>query len=145
MESSESERKSFLEVLNKSPMYRHIGMEVIDAKDGKSKLILNAKKELQSLYGMVHGGAIASVIDSACSIAAGTQLAPGEICLTVDLRTNYIANLKEGKIFAEGILIHRGAKTCVSRAEARDENGNLIAVGIATLLVCSYEDVHLSK
>jgi uncharacterized protein (TIGR00369 family) len=144
MENDEN-RKAFLKVLNSSPMYKHIGMKVIEAGEGKSKLMMSVSPELLNVYGMLHGGAVASLLDSACSIAAGTFLEPGEICVTVDLRVNFIANLSSGEIIAEGTLIHKGKQTCVARAEARDQGGNLIAAAMSTHLVCAYEDVRVTR
>lgn len=144
MELDESTKETFRNVLNSSPMYRHMNMKVLDAGDGRSKLEMKTSKDLHSLYGMLHGGATATIVDSACGIAVGSLLEPGEMCVTVDLRINYISNLKEGTLTAEGRVIHKGKQTGVATAEITDEKGNLIAVGMSTHLICGPGDVRMA-
>lgn len=136
-------RDAFRDLLNNSPMYRHMGMRVIEAGEGRSKLELDAGSRLHSLYGMLHGGVAATIIDSACGIAVGSMLEPGEMCVTVDLRVNYISNLKEGTITAEGAVLHKGRQTGVAQAEVRDEVGNLLAVGMSTHTVIAPSSVRM--
>lgn len=128
-----------------TPMYCHMQMEVQDASEGHSLVTLNAREQLHSLYGMLHGGVAATIVDSACGIALGSLLEPGEMCVTVDLRINYISNLKEGILVGEGRVIHRGKQTGVTEAEIKDEAGNLIAIGMSTHLICAPEDVKMAS
>ncbi len=143
MELDEKAREAFRDVLNNSPIYQHMGMRVLEAGHGYSKLELDACSQLHSLYGMLHGGVPATIIDSACGIAVGSMLEPGEMCVTVDLRINYISNLKEGVIYAEGRVLHKGRQTGVAEAEVKDESGNLIAVGMSTHMILTPSDVRL--
>jgi uncharacterized protein (TIGR00369 family) len=144
MELDDRTREAFKNVLNGSPMYCHMQMEVKEAGEGHSLITLNARQQLHSLYGMLHGGVAATLLDSACGIALGSLLEPGEMCVTVDLRINYIANLKEGTLEGRGRVIHRGKQTGVSEAEIRDQAGNLIAVGMSTHLICAPGDVKMA-
>lgn len=143
MHLEDRQREAYRDGLNNSPIYRHMGMRVIEAGDGRSRLELDACSKLHSLYGMLHGGVPATIIDSACGIAVGSTLNAGEICVTVDLRINYISNLKEGVICAEGKVLHRGKQTGVAQAEVKDEAGNLIAVGMSTHMILPPKDVRL--
>ena len=144
MELDDKTRDAFKALLNNSPMYRHMRMHVVDAGEGRSRLTMEVSDDLHSLYGMLHGGGPATIVDSACGIAVGTMLEPGDMCVTVDLRVNYIASLKRGTLVADGRVVHMGKKTGVAQAEVRDQDGNLIAVGMSTHLVCGPEDVRMA-
>lgn len=144
MELDESTREAFKKVLNASPMYCLMQMQVLDAGEGRSRIEMSAGKHLHSLYGMLHGGAVATIVDSACGIALGSLLEQGEMCVTVDLRINYISNMKEGTLVGQGRVIHRGRQTGVTEAEISDEEGNLIAAGMATHLICGPEDIRMA-
>jgi uncharacterized protein (TIGR00369 family) len=135
MELDDKTREALKAALNNSPMYRYMQMEVVDAGEGRSRITLQGRKDLQNLYGILHGGAAATILDSACGIAVGSLLQPGEICVTIDLRINYIANVGEGVLTGEGHVVHRGRRTGVARAEVRDQEGNLIAAGMSTHLI----------
>ncbi len=145
MELDDKTREAFRAAFNNSPMYRHMQMVMVDAGEGRSKVTLQGRKELQNLYGILHGGAAATIVDSACGIAVGSLLEPGEICVTIDLRINYIANVGEGTLIGEGRVIHRGRRTGVARAEIRDEEGNLIAAGMSTHLIYRPEESGITK
>jgi uncharacterized protein (TIGR00369 family) len=135
MELDDKTREMFLAAFNNSPMYRHMQMEVKEVGEGRSRVTIRGRKDLQNLYGILHGGAAATIVDSACGIAVGSLLKPGEICVTIDLRINYIANVGEGILTGEGRVVHRGRRTGVAQAEIRDQEGNLIAAGMSTHLI----------
>jgi len=134
MDQEEIRQKIFA-LLNESPFYRHLGMEVVEAGEGRALLRLPIRGELKNLYGILHGGVIAALLDSSCSIAVGTLLGPDEAAVTLDQRINYISNAKEGVLYGEGRALHRGRFTGVGQAEVRDENGNLVAAGMTTSFV----------
>ncbi len=134
-ESYEQLREFAIALLNNSPYYHHLGMEVLQVEEGKCQLRLPIKAELKNLFGMLHGGVIASLLDSTCSIAAGSLCGPGEIAVTLDQTVNYISNLKEGTLLAEGTAIYKGRNTAIARAEVRDQQGNLVAYGTATIFI----------
>ncbi len=124
-----------INLLNNSPYYRHLGMEVLQVEEGKCQLRLPLKAELKNLFGMLHGGVIASLLDSTCSIAAGSLCGIGEIAVTLDQTINYISNLREGCLLAEGTAIYKGRNTAIAHAEVRDQRGNLVAYGSATIFI----------
>jgi uncharacterized protein (TIGR00369 family) len=145
MELDENTLELFKSALNGSPMYRYMQMEVVDAGDGRSRITLQGRKDLQNLYGILHGGAAATILDSACGIAVGSLLEPGEICVTIDLRINYVANVGEGVLTGEGRVVHKGRRTGVAQAEIRDEEGNLIAAGMSTHLIYRPDESDTAK
>ncbi len=133
--SREEIKARIFKLLNESPFYRHLGMEVVEAGEGRARLRLPVKDELKNLYGILHGGVIAALLDSSCSIAVGTLLEPDEAAVTLDQRINYISNVKEGVLYGEGRALHKGRFTGVGQAEVRDEEGNLVAAGMTTTFV----------
>lgn len=133
--SQEEIRRRIFKLLNDSPFYRHLGMEVVEAGEGRARLRLPVKDELKNLYGILHGGVIAALLDSSCSIAVGTLLETDEAAVTLDQRINYISNVKEGVLYGEGRALHKGRFTGVGQAEVRDEQGNLVAAGMITSFI----------
>lgn len=121
-----------IRVLNASPAYRHIGMKVVLAEDGSSRIEMEVQEELKNLYGTVHGGLLATLMDSACGVALGSLLKAGESLVTLDLRINYLAPVKSGTVIAEGKVVHKGRQTGVAEATLKDETGRLAAKGMST-------------
>ncbi len=122
----------FLEALNTSPAYRLIGMRAVRAAGGRSRVELPVGETHKNLYGIVHGGLLATLMDSACGVAMGSLLREGESLVTLDLRINYLSPVRTGTLTAEGKAVHRGRKTGVAEASILDDAGRLVARGGAT-------------
>jgi acyl-CoA thioesterase len=120
-------------LLNSSPFYRLIGMEVTDAGEGLSRMRMEVEEKHKNLYGILHGGAVAALLDSSCTIAVGSLMGREEAAVTVDQRINYISNVSSGVLYGEGKALHKGRYTGVAEAKVTDDEGNLVAVGISTI------------
>ncbi|HEY4715488.1 MAG TPA: PaaI family thioesterase [bacterium] len=127
------EKKRFMETVkfavNTSPFYKHMCLELVEYGDGTSKVIMKSGDNLKNLYGTLHGGGIASLIDSACSLAIVTKMEIDEISVTVDLKTSYIAPARDGTLTGLGKIIHRGKNIAIAEATVTDKNGKIIAHG----------------
>ncbi|MBC7246386.1 MAG: PaaI family thioesterase [Actinobacteria bacterium] len=128
-------REGIFSLLNNSPFYRHLGMEVLEMGEGRARLRLEVREEHKNLYGILHGGVLAALLDSTCSIAVGTLLGEGEAAVTLDQRINFISNVSGGVLYGEGKALHKGRYTGVGQGEVRDEEGNLVAAGMTTVFV----------
>ncbi len=71
------------------PFAKLPGIEVDELASGVARLSLVIKDELKRNYGIVHGGAIASLIDSATAFATLTLLEAGQRTTTVDFTVNF--------------------------------------------------------
>ena len=129
------QKQQLLELLNASPFYGHMGMEALDSEDGRSHLRLTICDDHKNLYGILHGGVIATILDSTCTIAVASLLEPGEYSYTLDQRINYIGNTHSGVLIGRGKTIHKGRTTAVSEGEVHDGEGKLIAAGMSTLYI----------
>lgn len=127
--------QAIADLLNNSPFYLYMNMRVVEAGGGKSKLVMETKNDMKNLYGTLHGGATATLLDSSCGIAIGTLLNEGEIVVTVDMRINYTASVSAGTLIGRGEVIHKGTKTGIASAEITDQEGNLVAAGMSTHLI----------
>lgn len=87
--------------------------------------------------GMVHGGWIATILDSALGCAVQTTLQPGEGYTTIEFKVNNVRPLFEtsGRVTCEGTVLHRGKRMATSEARLVDENGKLIAHGVETCMI----------
>lgn len=134
--SNESEMNNrlqrIMEMVNLSPIYEFLGIEVVKIGQGSSLLELPLRKGVTNLFGNIHGGILATLIDSACSVALGTVVEPGETAVTLDLQSNYFAPAHEDFVIAEGTVIHKGRHTSVVEAIIKDKEDCLIAKGKCT-------------
>jgi len=110
-------------------------MSTIVGVDGITRIQLTVSEELLQFYGNLHGGVIASIIDSAIAIAVNQQLDPGEGASTVELKINYLRSISEGTIWGEGKVIKKGRNIVVAQGEIRNDAGQILAIGTATFMV----------
>jgi acyl-CoA thioesterase len=96
-------------------------------------------EEALQLYGNIHGGALAGLIDSAIAVAINRQLPENYGAFTVEMKINYLRPAK-GELVARGKIIQQGKKIIVGQAEAFDQNGKMVAYGIATFMVMPPEE-----
>lgn len=84
--------------------------------------------------GIIHGGAIATIIDTVVVPAIGTGYPADAVWSTIELHVQYHKALT-GDAWGEGWIVKRGRSVVFTRAEVVDGDGNLIASGTATYAV----------
>jgi uncharacterized protein (TIGR00369 family) len=123
------------EFANQVPMYKLIGMEVVEAGPGFSRFRLPFRKELTQPFGVMHGGALAAVADSAVAIALWGLLGADKTFTTIELKINYIAPVSSGDVIAEGNIIHCGRRTAIGEVTLKDSSGRLVGKCLATYII----------
>jgi uncharacterized protein (TIGR00369 family) len=84
---------------------------------------------------IVHGGMVATLLDTAMGGAAATALEPGESFLTADLRVEFFRAARPGLLRAEGRVLHRTRRVVFCEAALRDAAGDLVAGARCTQIV----------
>ena len=80
---------------------------------GASAAALEVRRELLNPNGVVHGGALFTMADTAMGAALHTTLAPGEYCATVEIKIHFLQPVTKGKIRCRTRLVHRGSRIAV--------------------------------
>ncbi len=124
--------KQVMKVANSSPYYRLLGMEVKEIKEGESRIQMPFKQDLTHPYGIAHGGAIASLADSAVAMALIDVVDPRDRITTIEFKINFFASVDKGELKAHAKIIHKGSKTAVGDVEVVNEKGKLVAKLVAT-------------
>jgi uncharacterized protein (TIGR00369 family) len=116
------------------PFLKHLGIEVESVGPGTATLLLPMREEIMRNDGIVHGGAVASVIDSAFAFAITPLLAENERTVTVDLTIHYLRPLGGGTAKTIARVVRAGRRVITGSAELFDENGKLAATALSTYL-----------
>lgn len=116
------------------PFLKLLGVQVESVGPGTATLLLPVREELKRNDGIVHGGAIASVIDSAFAFAIIPLLAENERTTTVDLTIHYLRPLSAGVAKTTARIVRAGRRVITVSAELFDENGKLAATALSTYL-----------
>lgn len=120
--------------LQKVPYAKLVGIELEKVEPGVAILGLNVRKDLKQNNGVVHGGAMASLIDTAAAFAVISVLPPEERATTADLTISYLKPVTKGRIRCTARILRTGRRLIVVSAEATDVAGNLSATALTTYI-----------
>ena len=130
MDTSEV-RADFMEkirgLVNSSPYYRHVQMQVTGFTQHGCIMTMKSEDQHTNLYGNIHGGAVASLADSACGISLVVALHQDEYAMTQHLDISYLKPAVKGLLRAEGRILSRGRNSAVLEAEIFNESGEKVA------------------
>jgi acyl-CoA thioesterase len=120
------------DVFNNCPYSKLLGMEVINVREGKSRMRMPFKRDLTHPYGIIHGGAIASLADSSVAMALLSLVKPSDRIMTIEFEINFFVPAGEKELTAEAKIIHKNSNTAVGVTEVVNEDDKLVAKVIAT-------------
>ena len=110
-----------------------LGFEVEDVRIDYCRMRMPFKPELLQPGGVVHGGAIASLMDAVLVPAVGSMLGARDRYSTVDLHVQFIGAVKDEDVVAEGWVTKRGRTVVFCESEALGATtGRLIARSVLT-------------
>ena len=122
------------ETFERVPYARLLGMEFVSATRGSATYQLSVREELTRMRGILHGGAIASLMDTAAAFAVHTLLEPEQWTVTVDLTLHFLRPASEGHVTAHAHVVRNGRKLVTLTIEAKDQTDATIAIASTTYI-----------
>jgi acyl-CoA thioesterase len=116
------------------PYAKFLGLELGEMKPGEASLHLEVRDELRQNQGVVHGGAVASLIDTASAFAVVTQLEPNERVTTIDLTIHYLRPVTVGRMTATARTVRAGRRLFVLSVEVMDDQQRMVATAVTTYI-----------
>jgi uncharacterized protein (TIGR00369 family) len=111
--------------------YAHfLGLKLGEVKTGEATIHLEVRDELKQNQGVVHGGAVASIIDTASAFAVATRLDPGERVTTTDLTIHYLRPITEGELIASARIVRAGRRLFVVSVDVCNDKQALLATAV---------------
>jgi uncharacterized protein (TIGR00369 family) len=77
--------------------------------------------------GVLHGGVLMALADSAGGVCAFLNLPPGATTATIESKTNFLGAIREGTVTARARPLHIGKRTIVVEADLFDASGRRVA------------------
>jgi uncharacterized protein (TIGR00369 family) len=112
-----------------------VGLVLEEVRTDYARMRLPYRPELEQPAGAVHGGAIATLIDTVVVPAVGQAYGPDWAYFTIGMNIRYIGMVARQDAIAEGWIEQRGRSLVFCRAEVRTEDGKLAADGTLTYTV----------
>ena len=128
-------RERLFALIDGAPFVRHMGMRITGLAWGGATFELTPAEFRLQPFGVVHGGNIATLIDSAtfwaCFLSMGSD---DDGLASVDLKLNYLAPARMEALRSTGTLIKAGKRLSYAEADVRTGDGRLVAHGTSTLM-----------
>lgn len=122
------------ETVKNSPYPSHMRMSLADIGFDRASIDLELARCHLQPYGIVHGGVIATIIDTATFWAGFLRLPETDGLVNVDLKLNYLKSVTTGKLRAEGVCLRHGRTLSYAEAKVTDSRGDLVAHGTSSLM-----------
>jgi 1,4-dihydroxy-2-naphthoyl-CoA hydrolase len=118
------------------PLAATLGIRTDEYVPERVVLSLDWAPSLCTANGILHGGVIMALADSAGGASAMLNLPEGATgTATVESKTNFLGAVRSGTVTATATPLHRGGTTIVVETSVRDSAGRLIAKVTQTQLV----------
>ncbi len=102
-----------------------LGIQVIEIREGYSKLQMTLRNEMLNGFGVIHGGVTFSLADSALAFACNNR---NNLSVALDVSITFTKSGKPGDIFtAEAREIHNGRSTGLYLIEVTNQHHQPVA------------------
>lgn len=126
MDNNQLAKQSVDSLLENDLFSQWLGIEVIEIKEGYSKIKMTIRKEMINGFGIVHGGVTFSLADSAFAFACNNR---NNLSVALDTSINFIKPVHvDDVLIAEAKELHNGKSTGLYQISLTNQNAHLVAV-----------------
>jgi uncharacterized protein (TIGR00369 family) len=119
------------------PVLHMLGVDGFEVEPGRVTVYLTVQEYHYNPLGTVHGGVLATVLDTGTGCAVHSALPEGVGYTSVDLTTKFLrpVTVDSGRLRCEGTVLSRGRRTALAQASLTDAAGRLVAHATSTCLL----------
>jgi uncharacterized protein (TIGR00369 family) len=114
-----------------------LGLQLDEVEKGRTLFSMTADEMHENPMGTMHGGIVATLVDTAMGCAVSSLLPAAAGFTTLELKINYVRAITQttGRVFAQGSVVHSGGRVATTDARVYDERGTLYAHATSTCLI----------
>ena len=112
----------------------HLGLRVVDVRQGYSRLEVDLRQELMQPAMVMHGGASFGMADTAVAVAIQSLYDPGTMILTIEMKINYLEPILEGTVVAEAYTVRSSKRSVYAEVDIWS-GGKLAARATTTCMI----------
>ena len=116
------------------PVAALLGIRPVSIADGEVVFEMDVRPEHANPMGTLQGGVICALADAAMGLAYAYRLEDGESFTTLELKTNYLRAVTNGKLTAHGRVVHAGRTVGLTTCDVVDEQGRKVAHATSTCM-----------
>lgn len=127
------------ERLHASNTARQFGFVLAEAEPGRVVMRMRVGKRHMQVHGVVHGGVLAALADTAGGLVTYISLPHLKRVATIEMKINYLESVEGGTVEAEARLIRRGRHVAVVDCDIRDHRRRLVGKALMTFFVGPFQ------
>ena len=114
---------------------RQFGFRLENAEAGRAKLRMKVQPRHMQIHGVVHGGVLASLADTAGGLALYLSLPRGSRAATVEMKINFLEPVHSGTVFAQARILRQGKYLAVVECDLTDDGSRMVAKALMTFSI----------
>lgn len=118
-----------------NPAFEALETTLLESTPGSVHIAFTAGPSTLQGNGVVSGGTLAQMLDSAMALAGLSVLAPGQTCATISLTVQMQRPAAPGRLTAKAQVERSGKRVSFTNAQLFDAQGKLVASGSSSLAV----------
>jgi len=119
-------------VIGGLPKYLGISLDLFEP--GKLVASMEAREDLVTVMGAIHGGVMAGFVDHVMGCVLYPLMRRGQWAATTEFKLNYLAAVKKGRLVGESTVLSMGRRSAVVRVDVVND-GRLVCTAQGTLLI----------
>ncbi len=120
------------------PILALIAARLVSVEPGHVVFECTPDESVYNPIGVIHGGLVCTLLDSAIGCAVHTTLAPGVAYTSIEIKVNYVRPVHLGlPLTVHGWVVKSGRRIAFGEADVRDGEGTIVATAASTCLVMS--------
>jgi uncharacterized protein (TIGR00369 family) len=127
------------ERLQASGTAKQLGFEIAEVERGRVVLRMRVKQHHRQVHGVVHGGVLAALADTAGGLASYTA-ARGANVATIEMKINYLEPVARGTVVADARVVRIGRHISVVDCDIRDDAGRLVGKALMSFFVGAFRE-----
>ncbi len=119
------------------PVMQMLGAGRLEVTEGSVTIVMTPQEFHYNPLGTVHGGVLATLLDTAAACSVHSVLPPGTGYTSLDLSTKFLrpVTLASGELRCVGAVLSRGRRTALAEARVFDAEGRLAAYATSTCML----------
>jgi len=113
----------------------HIENLGVDQERGRARYRLAVAPELLNPHGVLHGGAVYTMIDYSMGGLTAKTLPDGQICATIEIKVSYLTGVRDGTLTCDTRVIKQGKNVVFLESSVSDDAGELVATATGSFAV----------
>ncbi len=114
---------------------QHMGFVLAKASYGRVVLKMRVAGKHLQLHGVVHGGVLAAMADTAGGLASYMAAPPGQRIATIEMKINYLEAVASGTVTADAKVVRIGRHISVVDCDITDDTSRLVGKALMTFFV----------